>query len=37
MFVPFVSMQDDSVLREIGMSPVVTDAKALFDAAATCQ
>ena len=33
MFVPFVSMQDDSVLREIGMSPVVTDAKALFDAA----
>ena len=26
-------MQDDSVLREIGMSPVVTDAKALFDAA----
>ena len=33
MFVPSVSMQDDSVLREIGMSPVVTDAKALFDAA----
>ena len=33
MFVPSVSMQDDNVLREIGMSPVVTDAKALFDAA----
>ena len=33
MFVPSVSMQDDSVLREIGMSLVVTDAKALFDAA----
>ena len=33
MFVPSVSMQDDSVLREIGMSPVVTEAKALFDAA----
>ena len=33
MFVPSVSMQNDSVLREIGMSPVVTDAKALFDAA----
>ena len=30
---PSVSMQDDSVLREIGISPVVTDAKALFDAA----
>ena len=30
---PSVSMQNDSVLREIGMSPVVTDAKALFDAA----
>ena len=33
MFVPSVSMQDTNVLREIGMSPVVTDAKALFDAA----
>ena len=33
MFMPSVSMQDDSALREIGMSPVVTDAKALFDAA----
>ena len=26
-------MQDTNLLREIGMSPVVTDAKALFDAA----
>ena len=33
MFVPSVSMQDDSVMREIGMTPVVTDANALFDAA----
>ena len=33
MFVPSVSMQDTNLLREIGMSPVVTDAKALFDAA----
>ena len=33
MFVPSVSMQDTNVLREIEMSPVVTDAKALFDAA----
>ena len=33
MFVPSVSMQDDGVLREIGMSLVVTDAKALFYAA----
>ena len=33
MFMPFVSMQDDSALREIGMSPLVLDAKALFDAA----
>ena len=33
MFVPSVSMQDDNVLREIGMSSVATDAKALFDAA----
>ena len=33
LFKVSVSMQDDSVLREIGMSLVVTDAKALFDAA----
>ena len=33
MFMPSVSMQDDSALREIGMSPVVADAKALFGAA----
>ena len=33
MFLPSVSMQDDNVLREIEMSPVVTDVKALFEAA----
>ena len=33
VFVLSVSMQDINVLREMRMSPVVMDAKALFDAA----